>query len=67
MRATMARRCVARQGSSSSMTVRELAGESQAPLSEVHVTKSDGSEVEVLLDSSFNVVKTQASPQGQHH
>jgi uncharacterized membrane protein YkoI len=30
---------------------------------EVHVTKSDGSEVEVLLDSSFNVVKTQASKQ----
>src|SRR2546426_186209 len=30
---------------------------------EVHVTKADGSEVEVLLDSSFNVVKTQASPQ----
>ena len=34
---------------------------------EVHVTKSDGGEVEVLLDSSFNVVKTQASPQGPHH
>jgi uncharacterized membrane protein YkoI len=33
---------------------------------EVHVTKTDGSEVEVLLDSSFNVVKTQASPQGPH-
>src|SRR4051794_25553426 len=30
---------------------------------EVHVTKTDGSEVEVLLDSSFNVVKTQAGPQ----
>jgi uncharacterized membrane protein YkoI len=30
---------------------------------EVHVTKSDGSEVEVLLDSSFKVIKTQASQQ----
>ena len=34
---------------------------------EVHVTKSDGGEVEVLLDKSFNVVKTQTSPQGPHH
>ena len=35
---------------------------------EVHVTKSDGSEVEVLLDSSYNVVRTQDSPQhaGDH-
>ena len=36
---------------------------------EVHVTKADGSEVEVLLDSAFNVVKTQDSPQhagGRH-
>ena len=32
---------------------------------EVHVTKTDGSEVEVLLASDFSVVKTQASP--QHH
>jgi uncharacterized membrane protein YkoI len=30
---------------------------------EVHVTKADGSEVEVLLDSDFNVVKIQDSPQ----
>jgi hypothetical protein len=30
---------------------------------EVHVTKTDGSEVEVLLASDFSVVKTQASPQ----
>src|SRR4051794_36958151 len=30
---------------------------------EVHVHKSDGSEVEVLLDSSYKVVKTQAAPQ----
>jgi uncharacterized membrane protein YkoI len=31
---------------------------------EVHVTKSDGSEVEVLEDSSFNVIATNASQQG---
>jgi membrane protein implicated in regulation of membrane protease activity len=33
---------------------------------EVHVTKDDGSEVEVLEDSSFNVIKVQSSPQSQH-
>jgi uncharacterized membrane protein YkoI len=35
---------------------------------EVHVTKSDGSEVEVLLDSSFKVLATNASRQhaGDH-
>jgi uncharacterized membrane protein YkoI len=30
---------------------------------EVHVTKSDGSEVEVLEDSNFKVLSTKASPQ----
>jgi uncharacterized membrane protein YkoI len=30
---------------------------------EVHVTKADGSEVEVLLDSAFKVIATNASPQ----
>jgi uncharacterized membrane protein YkoI len=30
---------------------------------EVHVTKSDGSEVEVLEDSAFKVLSTKASPQ----
>lgn len=34
---------------------------------EVHVTKSDGSEVEVLLDSSFKVIKTQAGGHGHGH
>src|SRR3954467_5199039 len=36
---------------------------------EVHVTKADGSEVEVLLDSAFKVIKTQDSPQhaGDRH
>src|SRR4051794_23117126 len=34
---------------------------------EVHVTKTDGSEVEVLLASDYSVVKTQASPQHRGH
>jgi membrane protein implicated in regulation of membrane protease activity len=34
---------------------------------EVHVTKSDGSEVEVLEDSSFNVIATNASQQHARH
>jgi uncharacterized membrane protein YkoI len=33
---------------------------------EVHVTKSDGSEVEVLEDAAFKVIATNASPQGRH-
>ncbi|MEA2467248.1 MAG: hypothetical protein QOJ57_1374, partial [Thermoleophilaceae bacterium] len=35
---------------------------------EVHVTKSDGTEVEVLEDSAFKVLSTKASPNhdGRH-
>jgi uncharacterized membrane protein YkoI len=33
---------------------------------EVHVTKADGSEVEVLLDSSFGVIKTVADTHRHH-
>jgi hypothetical protein len=33
---------------------------------EVHVTKTDGSEVEVLLDSSFKVLAVNASKHGGH-
>jgi hypothetical protein len=42
---------------------KEDASENTGAAYEVHVTKTDGSEVEVLLASDFSVVKTQASPQ----
>ena len=42
---------------------KEDPAESTGAAYEVHVTKTDGSEVEVLLASDFSVVKTQPSPQ----
>jgi uncharacterized membrane protein YkoI len=53
-------------------TVRRASTENPSDASgaayEVHVTKSDGSEVEVLLDSAFKVISTKASPQhGRGH
>src|SRR3954454_1017317 len=42
---------------------KEDSSENTGAAYEVHVTKTDGSEVEVLLASDFSVVKTQASPQ----
>lgn len=45
---------------------KEDAGENTGAAYEVHVTKSDGSEVEVLEDSSFKVIATNAH-QGRPH